>query len=228
MSVPHTVPAATTRREIVLKDCFSAELLDVMNFLNEIVASFPRAISFAPGRPVESLFKVQEHLCSLDVYIQECRACTGCNQEDVWRELGQYSRTNGIISDVIATHLARDEGIQVPPASIITTVGAQEAMAIALTGLFDAADDILLVSDPTYIGITGLARLMNIRVVPVPAGDQGLDPDSVDRAIVRATATGRVRALRHPRLQQSPRHLVAARSPDRADRGLPTARRPAD
>ena len=32
-------------------------LLESMNFLNEIVSRYPRAISFAPGRPYEESFE---------------------------------------------------------------------------------------------------------------------------------------------------------------------------
>jgi (S)-3,5-dihydroxyphenylglycine transaminase len=195
MTLPSAAAPAITSREVVLKECFGDELLDVMNFLNEVVMRFPEAISFAPGRPLESMFKVQQHLSAIETYVQACSARKGCSPEAIWREFGQYSLTNGIISDLIANHLERDESIHVPPSAIITTVGAQEAMAIVLTGLFDQARDILLVSDPTYIGITGLARLMNIRVVPVPADAHGLEPNAVERAIVHASRDGRVRAL---------------------------------
>src|SRR5262249_19619749 len=102
---------------------------------------------------------------------------------------------NGIIRDLISEQLANDEGIHVSAESIIVTVGAQEAMAIALTGLFDPASDVLLVSDPTYIGITSLARILGIRVIPVPADDEGVDPEEVERAIERCRALGRPRAF---------------------------------
>jgi (S)-3,5-dihydroxyphenylglycine transaminase len=78
---------------------------------------------------------------------------------------------------------------------VMVTVGAQEAMAVLLAGLFDPPHDVLLVSDPTYIGITGLARILGVRVVPVPSGDHGLDPAVVERTIVEQSKHGRVRAL---------------------------------
>ena len=59
----------------------------------------------------------------------------------------------------------------------MVTNGAQEAMTVILTGLFDAGKDALLASDPTYIGITGLARLLGIPVIPVPWDDEDNDSD---------------------------------------------------
>ena len=79
-------------------------------------------------------------------------------------------------------------------------------MAILLAGLFDPSRDILLVSDPSYIGITGIARILGIRVMPVPAGDEGLDATAVEESDrPRLHGRPRPRAVRHPRFQQSAR-----------------------
>lgn len=181
--------------EIELKDCFSDPLLDVMNFLNEIILDYPEAISFAPGRPLETLLNVESHVNGIAEFVADQAGRSGLPMDRIWKDLGQYNRTNGIINDLIASHLERDEGIHVASDAIMVTVGAQEAMAVILTGLFDSSKDILLVSDPTYIGITGLARILGIRVVPVPSGEEGLDPEAVEKAIIQASRSGRVRAL---------------------------------
>ena len=180
---------------IELRDCFLDPLMDVMNFLNEIVFDYPEAISFAPGRPPADLFDVENSLQAIKRFVRFAANNDGCAERRVWQDLGQYNRTNGIIRDLISEQLANDEGIHVSAESIIVTVGAQEAMAIALTGLFDPASDVLLVSDPTYIGITSLARILGIRVIPVPADDEGVDPEEVERAIERCRALGRPRAF---------------------------------
>ncbi|HEX5085923.1 MAG TPA: PLP-dependent aminotransferase family protein [Blastocatellia bacterium] len=180
---------------IELRDCLLDPLMDVMNFLNEVVLDYPDAISFAPGRPPADLFDVENSLRAIKSFVRFAANNGGCEELRVWQDLGQYNRTNGIIRDLISDQLAKDEGIHVSAESIIVTVGAQEAMAIALSGLFDPASDVLLVSDPTYIGITGLARILGIRVIPVPADDEGVDPEEVERAIERCRALGRPRAF---------------------------------
>jgi (S)-3,5-dihydroxyphenylglycine transaminase len=166
-----------------------------MNFLNEVVLQFPDAISFAPGRPSDALLHVEEHLEDIERYVEAMASAGRPSTRDVWRSLGQYGRTNGIIGEAVAAHLALDEDIHVSPDSIVVTVGAQEAMAIVLMGLFDGDRDVLLVSDPTYIGITGLAEILGIRIVPIGSGRQGLEPAAVERAIVATSQRGRVRAL---------------------------------
>ena len=65
----------------------------------------------------------------------------------------------------------------------MVTSGCQEAMAILLAGLFDPARDALLVSDPTYIGITGLARILGIPIVPIPSDPRGLEAGAVAAAV---------------------------------------------
>jgi (S)-3,5-dihydroxyphenylglycine transaminase len=184
------MPAAPTLR---LRRCFSDPLLDVGVFLNDVVARFPTAISFAPGRPHDETLDVEAHLGALGAYVVDEAKRLERDPAQVWRMLGQYSRTNGIVAESIATHLRLDERIGVEPDAILVTVGAQEAMAILLAGLFERRRDILLVSEPTYIGITGLARMLGIRTVPVDTGAAGLDPDAVDRAIRRLSGRGRMR-----------------------------------
>jgi (S)-3,5-dihydroxyphenylglycine transaminase len=166
-----------------------------MNFLNEIVMKYPQAISFAPGRPMEAHFAVESCVGSITEFVASTAEDRGLSQQQIWNELGQYSRTNGTINDLIAKQLARDEGIHVTPESIVVTVGAQEAMAVVLAGIFQPGKDILLTSDPTYVGITGLARVLGISVVPIPAGEDGLDPERVEQAIRECSEWGRPRAI---------------------------------
>ena len=48
------------------------------------------------------------------------------------------------------------------PESIVVTVGCQEAMFLTLRALIAGPRDVLLVSSPCYVGITGAARLLDI------------------------------------------------------------------
>lgn len=182
--------------EIRLKSCFREPLLEVMHFLNEVVSRYPEAVSFAPGRPTERHFDVEGTLGLAPRYVEHRAAATGWSPRDVWNDLGQYNKTGGIINDLIARQLELDEGIRVRPASIVVTHGCQEAMAILLLGLFEPGRDVLLVSDPTYIGITGLAAILGIEMVPVATGEQGLEPAEVAAAIDAVRTRGkRPRAL---------------------------------
>jgi len=177
---------------LALKGCFGDESLNVMNFLNEVVLRYPRAVSFAPGRPAEQHFDVLGSLGKIERFVAHRAALTGWDRAAVYADLGQYNRTNGIIQDLVARQLAEDEGIHAAPESIVVTAGAQEGMVILLLGLFDPATDVLLSSDPTYIGITGLARIVGIPVHPIPTGEDGLAPAAVAAAIREVRRQGRV------------------------------------
>jgi (S)-3,5-dihydroxyphenylglycine transaminase len=177
--------------EITLKGWLADPLLDVMNFLNEVVLRYPRAVSFAPGRPAERHFDVERSLGAASRWVEWRALAAGTPPRAVWNDLGQYNKTNGIINDLIARQLANDEGIAAAPESIVVTTGCQEGMAILLLGLIDPAADALLVSDPAYIGIPGLARIMGLTVIPIPTGERGLDPAAVARGIEEARRLGR-------------------------------------
>lgn len=181
--------------QLDVKACFADPSLEVMNFLNEVVERHPEAISFAPGRPAESLFDVEQVLSAFETYVRE-RAGTGRTRARALAEVGQYGPTAGIITDLIAAHLARDEGIQAAPGDVLVTTGAQEAMAVLVLALFEPGRDVLLVSDPTYIGITGLAAIQGVRCVPVPAGPRGITAGAVAEAVAEVRRSGmRPRAL---------------------------------
>ena len=181
-------------RQIEMKGCFSDSLLDVMNFLASVIYEYPRAISFAPGRPLEEFFQVEKHVEAIRYFVSRTAQKRGKSEDQVWQELGQYSQTNGMINDLIAQHLEVEEGIRVPEDAIIVTVGAQEAMAVILLGLFEATD-FLLVGDPAYIGMTGPARIMGLRTEPVPLDDNGLNPDQLEEVVRKCLLAGRPRAV---------------------------------
>ncbi len=73
--------------------------------------------------------------------------------------------------DLVARNLAVDEDIQVDPEAIVVTVGCQEAMLLTLRALRATATDVLLAISPTYVGITGAARLLDFPVLPVAEED---------------------------------------------------------
>jgi (S)-3,5-dihydroxyphenylglycine transaminase len=179
-----------------LRACFASPLLGAMDFLNEVVLDHPDAISFAPGRPHESQLRVADVAPGIDRFVSHLAGLRGVPAAAVRDELGQYQRTNGIVNDVVASQLRNDEGIDVAPDAVMITNGAQEAMLVALMGAFDPASDVLLCSDPTYIGITAPAAILGIEVVGVPSGPDGLETAAVEAAIRQVHDRGRVpRAL---------------------------------
>jgi (S)-3,5-dihydroxyphenylglycine transaminase len=161
-----------------------------MNFLNEVAGRHPDAISLAAGRPHEGFYETADIARYLDVYAGYL-AAQGHSAERVRQSLMQYGRTNGQIHALIARMLRVDEDIDVPDGAVMVTVGCQEAMVIALRGLCAGPDDVLLVAEPCYVGITGAARVVGMEVVGVPESPAGIDPADVARVARAVRAGGR-------------------------------------
>jgi (S)-3,5-dihydroxyphenylglycine transaminase len=161
-----------------------------MNFLNEVASRFPAAISLAAGRPFDDFYAVEDVERYLAAYVGYLRA-QGMSEARVRQAVLQYGRTNGQLGALIARMLEIDQDIRVPDESIMVTSGCQEAMIIALRGLCAAPEDVVLASEPCYVGFTGAARVLGITVVPVPETPQGLHPETVARVAREVRASGR-------------------------------------
>ena len=171
-------------------------LLDEMTFLNEVTARYPKAISFAPGRPYEGFFEPEDVHDCLDAFLGHLRKDLEYDDGRVRAAMFQYGRTKGLIHELIARTVANDEGISAAPEDFVVTVGAQEGMLLTLRALCADRRDVVLVSSPCYIGVTGVARLLDIETVAVPEREDweaagGPDPDAVAEAARRLRAEGK-------------------------------------
>lgn len=78
----------------------------------------------------------------------------------------------------------------------MVTDGCQEALTILLAGLFDRAEDVLLVIDPTYTGILGTATFLEVEVCPVAGDGDRVDLEALSHAVQAIRERGkRPRAL---------------------------------
>jgi (S)-3,5-dihydroxyphenylglycine transaminase len=190
MSDAFAVSKATSLRKEDLHASLSNPILDTMNFLNEITFRYPKAISFAPGRPYDGFFDTEQIFTHMRRYLDHL-AEDGTSPEQVRAAMFQYGPTAGRIRELIAGSLRADENIDVPAESIVVTVGCQEAMLLALRALISGPEDVFLVSSPCYVGITGAASLLDITVVAVEEREDGFRCADLERAINAERARGR-------------------------------------
>ncbi|MBT2231586.1 aminotransferase class I/II-fold pyridoxal phosphate-dependent enzyme [Nonomuraea sp. NEAU-A123] len=183
-------PGGVSLRRRDLHGSLADPLLDTMNFLNEITHRYPDAISFAPGRPHDGFFATEDVFTHLRRYVDHLEE-SGATPAQVRSALFQYGPTNGQIRDLVAASLRADEGIDVSPSSIVVTVGAQEAMLLAVRALIAGPDDVLLVSSPCYVGITGAARLLDVTTAVVEEHTDGLRCADLEAVILAERARGR-------------------------------------
>jgi (S)-3,5-dihydroxyphenylglycine transaminase len=188
---PHrTAPAEGSLRREDLHASVSDPLMDTMNFLNEITLRYPDAISFAPGRPYDGFFETDQIFEHVRRYLDHL-AAQGRSPGQIRSSMYQYGPTAGQIRELIADSLRADENIDVAPESIVVTVGGQEAMLLALRALVSGPDDVLMVSSPCYVGITGAARILDIEVSAVVERADGLSCADLETALGAELARGR-------------------------------------
>ncbi|HET9118263.1 MAG TPA: PLP-dependent aminotransferase family protein [Pseudonocardiaceae bacterium] len=152
--------------------------MDSMRLLSETALRYPKAISFASGRPYEGFFDIGKLHHYVDRFVEHLRE-RGLPEHRITKALFQYGPVNGLIRDMLARNLEVDEGIHVAPEAVMVTHGCQEAMMIALRGLFARPGDVLLTVSPCYVGIAGAAKMLDIPLAPVAEGAEGIDPDQV-------------------------------------------------
>nr|ALK27904.1 putative hydroxyphenylglycine aminotransferase/hydroxymandelate oxidase fusion protein [Streptomyces sp. DSM 11171] len=187
---PVPTPRAAPLRKGDLHASVCDPVLGTMTFLNEVTHRYPDAISFAPGRPYDGLFDTEQIITDIRRYLNHL-AEQGSSPEAIRTAMYQYGPTAGQIREIIADSLRADEGIDVPPESIVVTVGAQEAMLLVLRALVTGPGDVLLAASPCYVGITGAARLLDIPMEAVEEREDGFDCDDLEAVVLREKARGR-------------------------------------
>ncbi|WP_024832494.1 PLP-dependent aminotransferase family protein [Ruminiclostridium josui] len=164
--------------------------LESMNFLNEISVKHPSAISFGSGRPNEEFFNVEEVVLGIKDFVKKNKP-RNMDENAYFNYLGQYNFTKGIINEYIAKLVYNDEGITIDSEDIIITDGAQEAMAIVINSLFSSKKDVLMVSEPSYIGFIGYAKIAGVNVCTIKRKNQSIDMDDLEDTVINLIKQGK-------------------------------------
>src|SRR5690242_11556065 len=105
-SLAEPAQMASLRQED-LHASLSDPVLDTMNFLNEITFRYPKAISFAPGRPYDGFFDTDQIFTHIRCYLDHL-AEHGTSPEQIRALMFQYGPTAGQIRELIASSLRED------------------------------------------------------------------------------------------------------------------------
>jgi len=165
--------------------------LSSMNYLNQIAIEYPEAISLAAGRPDDRFFDWDEYRGMVDRFTDWYMDRHGVSRKKAMATWGQYGKTKGVICENIAEMMRVDDDVTVDPESIVVTVGAQEGMALLVNGMCDPARDVILMSDPSYVGMVGAAKVRGVEVVTIPRGETGPDLEALRVALARTRARGK-------------------------------------
>lgn len=164
---------------------------NVIGFLNDTQFKFPDAIPFIAGQPDERFFQIEDHIAEFNTFVDHLVARTGKDRINVVNSLGQYGKTKGIINDILAEYLRRDEDIHVTQDDILVTVGAQEAFAVITTAICDREKDVILVEDPSYIGLSSFAKIFGYKLCGIPTDEEGVNLDELKRRIIEINSSGK-------------------------------------
>lgn len=172
----------------------TSDRLEVMNFLNEVSARYPQAISFASGRPSDSGFDLQAWLHTLPRFASYFAQRYGLAPHRALELIAQYGCTQGILDELIAAQLRHDEQLLATPEHIIVTAGCQEALLLCVTELCQAPGDVILARNPSYIGITGVADTHGIEIVAFNQheySDAHADASALQNTLLQLHAAGK-------------------------------------
>ncbi|MGX5695240.1 MocR-like pyridoxine biosynthesis transcription factor PdxR [Agromyces soli] len=95
----------------------------------------------------------------------------------------------------VADYLRRSRHVDAEAGRVVVTHGATEGMAIVVAALRAAGHRALLVEDPSWARLRGVAQAAGLTPVPVPVDGEGVDVEALERA---ATRTGARAALITP------------------------------
>lgn len=143
--------------------------------MREILALTAResVISFAGGLPAPELFDVAGLRAAFADALSDATA---------GRAL-QYSTTEGHapLREALAARMA-SRGLPTTPDEVLVTTGSQQALGLAASALLDPGD-VVLVEDPSYLAALQSFALAGAKLVAVPAGPDGPDPDALSALV---------------------------------------------
>jgi (S)-3,5-dihydroxyphenylglycine transaminase len=160
-----------------------AQIFGAIGFLNEVMARYPQAISFAPGAPVLDGITRERLIAAVDDVAG--RSSSGAPG---WDALFQYGPSQGIVNADLARVLTATAGFAVGESDITITVGAQEGFILVLRALELHRSGTLGIVAPAFAGIRGAAAFLGTRTADVLEGAEGVTTADLEAACARAEA----------------------------------------
>jgi 2-aminoadipate transaminase len=128
----------------------------------------PEIISFAGGLPAPELFP-----------IERIRQATNTVLAEHGPEALQYSTTEGMpeLRSFLAQRLS-SETLSIKPENILIVTGSQQALDL-ITRIFVNEHDRVILENPTYLGMLQALRPYNLKYLPVPTDEDGMQIEAL-------------------------------------------------
>ncbi len=127
-------------------------------------------ISFATSRPAEQLFPMHAFRATVNEVLNDARLSS----------ILQLGAPAGYAP--LRRWLREASGLATPADEVMVTSGCQQALDLIQRAMLGPGDTVL-VEDPVYAGLKNVFERGRLRLVPMPLGDQHVDPAQVERAI---------------------------------------------
>lgn len=184
-------PVDATLTNYPVSRTLSSGFKNVIGFLNDVQFRFPDTISFVAGQPDEQFFDVENNIRQIEDFVLKSAFESGNSRSEVFNKIGQYGRTKGIINNIIANHLRIDESINVEGKDILITAGAQEAFAIIVAALVNRDNDMILIEDPSYIGLSSFAKIFGYPIEAVQITEEGIHLQLLEEKLIECQSRGK-------------------------------------
>lgn len=157
-------------------------------------SSTPKIITLESYDPVESLLAdhVNSELVPLGAALPSADLLPGIKLTRIMAAIGRQLGPHSIAYDIMPGNesfrreLSRrslDWGCALHANDFIVTVGATEAVSLALRATCKAGDTVA-VESPTYFGLAGMLHELQLKALPVPVDSaNGIDLDILERAL---------------------------------------------
>src|SRR4051794_8452970 len=136
------------------------------------LAQQPGIIAFSGGAPAEEFLPVQAIRHSINAVLDRDGAAAVA-----YEETEGYPPLRQAVSDYVASL-----GIACKPDQVLITGGCQQALDLAMQAMLPEGD-ILLTTNPTYLGILDIARIRRVGVVGIPMDSDGMRLDQLEAAV---------------------------------------------
>jgi DNA-binding transcriptional MocR family regulator len=134
----------------------------------------PNVIAFSGGAPAEEFLPVALIRQAYNAVLERDGAAAVA-----------YEDTEGFppLREAIADY-SRSFGMRCRPENVLITGGCQQALDMAIQALMSEGD-ILITTNPTYLGILDLARVRRVQVIGIPVDEEGMRMDLLEDALLR-------------------------------------------
>ncbi|MCC7447796.1 MAG: PLP-dependent aminotransferase family protein [Anaerolineae bacterium] len=136
------------------------------------LAQQPGIIAFSGGAPAEEFLPVQAIRQSINAVLdRDGAAAVAYEESDGYPPLRQA-----------ISHYVASLGIDCKPEQVLVTGGCQQALDLAVQAMLNEGN-VLLTTNPTYLGMLDIARIRRINAVGIPMDGEGIQLDRLEAAL---------------------------------------------